>query len=44
MFLRWKKENVAKLVDMNFLADNMKNLQAILCQNSSINGCFLQVI
>ena len=29
MFLRWKKANLAKLVDMNFSADNVKNCQAI---------------
>ena len=30
MFLRWKKKpNIAKLVDMSFLADDMKNRQAI---------------
>ena len=29
MFLRWKKPNIAKLVDMNFLADNVKNRKAI---------------
>ena len=29
MFLRLKKPNIAKLVDMNFLADNVKNRQAI---------------
>ena len=29
MFLRWKKPNIAKLVDMNFLTDNVKNRQAI---------------
>ena len=30
MFLKWKKKTkIAKLVDMNFLADNVKNCQAI---------------
>ena len=30
MFLSWKKKtNIAKLVDMNFLADDMKNRQVI---------------
>ena len=28
-FLDGKKPNIAKLVDMNFLADNVKNRQAI---------------
>ena len=28
-FLNGKKPNIAKLVDMNFLADNVKNYQAI---------------
>ena len=28
-FLNGKKPNIAKLVDINFLADNEKNLQAI---------------
>ena len=29
MFLRWKMPNIAKLVNMNFSADNLKNQQAI---------------
>ena len=29
MFLRWKKTNIAKLVNMNFSANNVKNHQAI---------------
>ena len=29
-FLDGKKPNIAKLVDMNFLADNVKNRQAII--------------
>ena len=28
-FLHGKKPNITKLVDMNFLADNVKNRQAI---------------
>ena len=28
-----KKPNIAKLVDMNFLAENVKNRQARLCKN-----------
>ena len=29
MILRWKDAKLAKLVDINFLADNKKNRQAI---------------
>ena len=29
MLLRWKEAKLAKLVDINFLADNEKNRQAI---------------
>ena len=43
-FLDGKKPNIAKLVDINFLADNEKNRQAIgyVCKNGRVNGFFLQ--
>ena len=41
-FLDGKKPNIAKLVNMNFSADNVKNQPGhSLCKNSSINGRFL---
>ena len=44
-FLDGKKPNIAKLVDINFLADNEKNRQAIrLCKNGRVNGFFLQIL
>ena len=44
-FLNGKKPNIAKLVDMNFLADNVTNrTDYSLCKNSIINGCFLQIL
>ena len=38
-FLDGKKPKIAKLVDMNFWGDNVKNRK-----NSSINGCFPQIL
>ena len=45
-FLDGKKPNIAKLVDINFLADNEKNRQPIykLCKNGRVNGFFLQIL
>ena len=44
-FLDGKKPNIAKLVDINFLADNEKNRQANrLCKNRRVNGFFLQIL
>ena len=41
-FLDGKTPNIAKLVDINFLADNEKNRQAYrLCKNGRVNGFFL---
>ena len=42
-FLDGKKPNIAKLVDINFLADNEKNRQAI-GKNGRVNGFFLQIL
>ena len=40
-FLDGKKPNIAKLVDINFLADNEKNRQAIgFAKNGIVNGFF----
>ena len=40
-FLDGKKPNIAKLVDINFLADNAKNCQAIgFCRNGTVHGFF----
>ena len=39
-FLAGKKPNIAKLVDINFLADNEKNRQPRLCKNGRVNGFF----
>ena len=40
-FLDGKKLNIAKLVDINFLADNEKNRQAIgFCRNGMVYGFF----
>ena len=41
-FLDGKKPNIAKLVDINVLADNEKNRQAI--KNGSVKGFFLQML
>ena len=41
-FLDGKKPNIAKLVDINFLADNVKNRQALAF--AKIYGCFLQIL
>ena len=44
-FLDGKKPNIAKLVDINFLADNEKNRQAIgFAKNGRVNGFFLQIL
>ena len=43
-FLDGKKPNIAKLVDINFLADNEKNRQAIGLQKWKVNGFFLQIL
>ena len=44
-FLDGKKKNLTKLVDINFLADNEKNRQAIrLSKNGRVNGFFLQIL
>ena len=43
-FLDGKKPNIAKLVNMNFSADKVKNQPGYsLCKNSSLNGFFLQI-
>ena len=40
-----KKPNIAKLVDIKFLADNENNRQAIrLCKNGRVVGFFLQTL
>ena len=41
-FLDGKKPNIAKLVDINFLADNEKNRQAIGFEK--MEGFFLQIL
>ena len=44
-FLDGKKTNIAKLVDINFLANNEKNLQAIgFAKNGRVNGFSLQIL
>ena len=43
-FLDGKKPNIAKLVDINFLADNEKNRQAIGFAKKRVNGFFLQIL
>ena len=44
-FLDGKKPNIAKLLDINFLADNEKNRQAIgFAKMDGVNGFFLQIL
>ena len=43
-FLDGKKPNIAKLVDINFLAEREKLPGYRLCKNGRVNGFFLQVL
>ena len=44
-FLDGKKKNLAKLEDINILADNEKTHPGYrLCKNGRVNGFFLQIL